>query len=190
MRKKYCVMLMMACLVRVCSGQSNTVRAQQLLQEIKAGANVDDSLKELSLLGQSSSDAKAYLASQLPAAIANKQNPSVWRAEVQLVGNLQLVAAIPQLVKLMITDTEDLAATGAYRFMTMANNPPARALIAIGNPAVPAVADLLKSESGITRSRAIRVLININTSDARNALSNHAGAETDPSLQRMIQKHT
>jgi HEAT repeat protein len=190
MRNKYCVMLLMACLVRLCSGQGNTARAQQLLQEIKAGTNIGDSLKELALLGQSNPDVKAYLASQLPAAITNKQNSSVWRAEVQLAGDLQLVAAIPQLVKLLSIDLEDLSPTGAYRSMTMANNPPARALISIGNPAVPAVSALLQSEDRTTRSRAIRVLININTSDARSALSNHAATEKDPSLQRLIQKHS
>jgi HEAT repeat protein len=190
MRNKYRVMLVMACLVRLCSGQTDTGRAQQLLQEIKTGTNIGDPLKELTLLAQSNPDVKAYLANQLPTAISNKQNSSVWRAEVELVGDLQLVVAIPQLVKLLIVDSEDLSPTGAYRSMALANNPPARALISIGNPAVPAVAALLQSEDKTTRSRAIRVLININTSDARSALSNHAATEKDPSLQRLIQRHS
>jgi HEAT repeat protein len=177
-------------LARLCSGQADTIKAQQLLQEIKAGTNFADSLKELTLLGQSDPEVKAYLAGKLPTDITNKQDPKIWKAEVQLAGCLRLIAAVPQLVRLLIIDTEDLSATGAYRSMTMANNPPARALIAIGDPAVPAISALLQSEDRTTRSRAIRVLININTGAARNALSGHAPTEKDPSLQRMIQKHT
>lgn len=179
----------MVCFVPLCSAQTDTVRAQQLLQEIKTGTNIGDPLKELTLLAQSNPDVKAYLSNQLPNAIVNKQNPTAWRAEVQLVGDLQLVTAIPQLVKLLIVDTEDLSPTGAYRSMTMTNNPPARALISIGDPAVPAVTALLQSEDRTTRSRAIRVLININTTGARSALSQDAATEKDPALLRLIERH-
>ena len=101
-----------------------------------------------------------------------------------------MTAAIPQLVKLLVDKGDQPILTGMGRYMTMKDDPPARALIAIGNPTVPAVAELLDSEDRATRSKAIRLLININTTDAQNVLAIHAPTEKDGLLQLLIQQHT
>ena len=188
MRNRLYFALFLICITRLFFGQDETTKAQQLLRELKAG-NID-TLKELTELGRSDPGVKAYLASQLPAEISDKQHGAVWKAEIQLVGDLQMTAAIPQLVELLVDKTDQPILTGMGRYMTMKDDPPATALIAIGNTTVPAVAELLDSEDRATRSKAIRLLININTSDAQNVLAIHAPTEKDASLQLLIQQHT
>jgi len=67
------------------------------------------------------------------------------------------------------------------------NDPAAKALVEIGDPAVPAVARALESSRKDVRWRATLVLINMNSAVARQILRKHLNNEPDANLRTVIQ---
>jgi HEAT repeat protein len=60
------------------------------------------------------------------------------------------------------------------------------ALCEMGDSAVPAVADLLKSSDFETRRRAARILWNMDSAASRKALTNHMAREEDPRIKQVF----
>ena len=62
----------------------------------------------------------------------------------------------------------------------------AKTLSQIGDPAIPAVTTLLKSEDAGMRYRATLILLNIASPAARKALQDRLPHETDPEVKKLI----
>ena len=130
--------------------------------------------------------ARAYLAAHLPALIEQdpRLQPEVWTTAVKLAGNLALQAAAPALAHWIGLNTGGTTTFAQYE--RLENNLPAKALVQIGDPAVPAVRDALEQGNLRQREIAIRTLKLIGTEIATAALRAHLAREPEQRLRKMI----
>jgi hypothetical protein len=170
-------------------GQNAQNRQEQLFADLQRESTTVTAASQLESLGISDPSVRAYLATHLPPLLETRSNITVWKSEVVLAGNMKLVEAVPALTRLLTVNSEDGGLHTIYKSMELLNDAPARALVAIGDPAVEDVAKLLDNADNKTRSRAVRVLIKINSQASKDALKRHEPNEADPGLQRLIAKH-
>ncbi len=67
------------------------------------------------------------------------------------------------------------------------DDPVARALYEIGSPALPALAEALKSPNYLQRSRAMGVLVLTDTDESQAILRAHLSVEPDPHLRHYLE---
>lgn len=106
---------------------------------------------------------------------------------VRLAGDFKIQEAVPALVEQL----GDVRTTGGPVTMAEAlrleNDPPGKALAQIGDPAIPAIEGILKSGDRSTRFRAVYVLWNIGSQQAKEILRGQFTRESDPAIRRFIQ---
>ncbi|HLK03907.1 MAG TPA: HEAT repeat domain-containing protein [Candidatus Acidoferrum sp.] len=141
-------------------------------------------------LGRSDESVREYLARRLPPLIergpAKKENPGPWIALVQLAGDLKIAESSAALAKwLTIDNIGDISTAG---FLKLENNPAGTALVKIGDPAVPALYDVLEHGTLRERRYAVYALIRIASPRARSSLLEHQKNESDEELKKLIQR--
>lgn len=138
-------------------------------------------------LGPGNADAKEYLAKRLPVVINEEpKNYSVWVNCVRLAGVFKLREAIPALVKAISAATFDGQTLGGNaRLDTF---PCAKALVKIGEPAVPSLVEVMEEDDWRRRWFAYRVLFLIGSPRSIDALRDHIGHEPNQDLKQEIQK--
>lgn len=148
--------------------------------------------------------ARDYVAQKLPTMISANAKGDwrsvnlMWLNAVRLAGQLKLETTIPALIQSLVG--RNLIPVWAYdqptprsgtfaRDARLENDIVARALADIGDPATPAVADVLANgDTRVLRLRAAWILININTPAARKAMSDRLQIETDPGIKQLLEK--
>lgn len=170
-------------------GQSKnaTPDVVQLFTKLQVTTTSNGAATDLLLLAKANDSGRRYIAQHLPTLLGKSTEPVVWKNEIQLAGQLRLIEAIPQLVSLLYQDNTGGPVT-LSRVMRMENDPVGKALVEIGDPSVPAVANALGSSDRGTRFRAALVLININSASAQLRLQEHVQRESDPGLKSLIEK--
>jgi HEAT repeat protein len=137
-------------------------------------------------LGPGNAEAKEYLAKRLPAIINQEtKNYYVWGNCVRLAGAFRLKEAIPALVKSINAATAE-----GQTFATNARLDPfpcAKALVKIGDPAVPALTEVLEKGDWRHRWFAYRVMFLIGSRRSIGALRDHIDHESDQDLKSEIQ---
>jgi hypothetical protein len=159
---------------------------RDLLDELKFPETTTQAASELISIGQSQQVVRAVVSDELPAMLSQAKDLDVVRSEAMLAGKLKLESCIAALITLLDQRNQIEGAHNLKSLHEMRDDPVARALLDIGEPAVPALAQPLESKNGHTRSRAIRILQGINSPKSRELLKQHLPRETAPDLRDLI----
>ncbi len=160
--------------------------ATKLVQQMLHGPSASSAESRLETKGAANANVRRMLSEQLPALLSDTKDWPTRSLLAKLAGALRLESTVSQLCVLMTFSPPFVASTGIYRYMELKDDPVAAALAQIGNPSVPQVSLLLRNGNPETRSRAIRVLMKINSPLSRNALQQASSGERDPGNKAMI----
>jgi len=171
---------------------------QLLYAQLNEPSTTNSAAQQIHDLALRDATAQDFMAQRLPAMIsANARGDwqsinGMWLNAVRLAGQLKLVTAIPALIEslsgrnLIPVCAYDRSSCGVSTFSLAARletDIVARALADIGDPALPAVANVLaKGETRTLRLRATWILINIDSPAARQVMRERLPAETDPGI--------
>jgi HEAT repeat protein len=172
-----------------------TPELQTLLVQLKAPETTHQSASKLMSISQSQPAVRNLLSDELPTMLVDNDDFDVMQAETMLAGDLKLETTIHSLVNLLNKPVhsfhsrksryilEDRTLT---RFAELRDDPVARALSEIGEPALPALSVPLESPSVDVRRRAIRILLRIKTPQSRAMLQQRVSKETDVELKKYL----
>jgi hypothetical protein len=180
----------------------NVVGVQSLVTQLDQSSTTNSAAQQIHDLAAKDATVRDYLAQKLPAMISANANGDwqsvnlMWLNTVRLAGQLKLETTIPALIQSLLG--RNPVAVWAYdrpwhggstlsEDAKLLNDIVARALADIGDPAVPAVADVLANGDPTQRKRAAWILININTPVARKAMSDRLQIETDPAMKNLLE---
>lgn len=166
------------------SGDSSAV--QLAFTRLQVETTSDGAANHLRAMARSDPSVRDYLSANLPTVIEGQAFGTVWLNAIRLAGDLKIVSAVDALVSALGKNNIGGTVTFAEE-RHLHNDPPGKALVQIGAPAIPAVTSALSSNNRETRWRAARVLININSPSARAALADHLQDEPDAQLRSFIQ---
>ena len=171
-------------------GAQRQLPAADLVRKLQVESSTDDAAKQLVQLAKTDRGARDYLVAHLPAIVERNpyENPRPWTNAVKLAGELKITEAVPALAKWIgIDDMESNALTMA-EIMRLELNPAAKALAQIGDPAVPAVSQVLEGGNRKEKRYAVYVLVQIHSPAATQALAEDADHESDLPLKRLIDR--
>jgi HEAT repeat protein len=162
-------------------------KADDLLRQLGSPETSARAAESLIRLGSSDQTARAYISLRIPALIYSDPdvNFSEWSNAVRIAGELKIAQASKALGtwvgdrRLWPPETE---LSDGY---TLRNDPAAKALSQIGNPAIPTLVVVLNGNVRARRS-AVRALEIIGTARAIAALRKHEPLEKDDDLKSYI----
>lgn len=159
----------------------------QLFKQLQSEQTSDQATAEFMKLGPKNQRARDFLIQHLPSVIAREPSGHyVWLNSVRLAGKFQIVEAAPGLIKWINAASE---AGGTLTEVDRLDPfPCARALVQIGEPAVPALTEALEKGDYRHQWVAYRVLITIGSPRAIKALRDHVQHEPNPDFKSEIQK--
>ena len=166
---------------------------ETLFAQLQGDTTTDKALQQFLKRTAQSSDAQKYLAAHLPEQIfqgPQNNHALVWANEVYLAGAFHIQEAIPALVKWMDQPVGGPEGGTLSSLEHLLPFQAGRALAKIGEPAIPALSDVLKTGGSRPRWVACRALNMIGTPRAIRALTDHLGQESDPELKTYIEKVT
>lgn len=161
----------------------------KLFARLNGPSTTNQAVHEIIEATTRNANTRQYIVQRLPDMI-NKQEPDsdVWRNAVDLAGQLKASETIPSLIKaLSLGPTGGPMQTTFGTQMRLDNDIVAKALAEIGDPAIPAVRNLLTSQDKNTRRRAVLILRNMNSPPARKVLQEHLPHETDEITRELIE---
>jgi hypothetical protein len=161
---------------------------ESLFAKIGYAETSKEASAELRALAQQDPDSRQYIAKRLPSliTIAARGNLQLWITSLQLTTDLKIVEAVPVLTGLLRYDNKGIP-TSLGAAARLYDDPVAKALSEIGEPATDLVAGLFQNGDPPTRRRAAIVLSNIGTVKAREALRLQIEKEPDPEIKAFIQ---
>jgi HEAT repeat protein len=165
------------------------VHIEGLFTQLDDTQSAEKASERLKTLAQGDADARQYIAKRIPSLIAiagQQQRPMLWQGSLVLAGDLKIVEAVPLLTELIRKDNHGVA-TNFMMAARLYDDPVAKALSLIGEPATDSVAGLFKDGDPATRRRAAIVLWNIGTPRAREALLHQIGIEPDQQLRAFME---
>lgn len=179
---------------------------QLLYAQLNSPPTTKSAAQQIHDLALKDATARDFMAEKLPAMIsANAKGDwqsisSMWLNAVRLAGQLELQTTIPALleslsgrnpVPVCAYDRSYCGVSTFSRDAKLENDIVARALADIGDPAVPAMAEVLANgETRTLRLRAAWVLININSPAARQAMRERLQSETDPGIWKLLESNS
>lgn len=185
------------------NGLAQTNKMDALYAKFLRASDTNTAAAEIVEVARNDQSAKTYLSSKLPALIID-QLPTggpetaspVWLNAVRLTGQLKLVAAIPALKQAlskpsMFFGAYDDTSHGASTFTSNAklgSDLVGRALADIGDPSVPVVAEFLSTGDSTAKKRAMWILLNIDSPEAKKAMADDLRGESDPMIKAWIQE--
>lgn len=145
-----------------------------------------DTLKRIVEVARKNPRAREYVVQKLPDMIRAPQS-ELWLDAIQLAGKLKANEAIPALQQAMSRPPFPAETYLTFAgLMRLDNDIVAKALSRIGDPAIPAVVDLLRNGDVGMRYRAVLILRNIGSPTARAALQDRLPHETDSDIEKLI----
>jgi hypothetical protein len=184
-----------------CADAENRPAPSDLVRRLQSAETTDQARKQLLQFGESDPNVREYLAAHLPAMIEKGPNSCApsnitdvetrwhacpWYNAVELAGKLKIGEAAPSLGPWIAMRTIGGAVLGISSEARLDFYPAATALWRIGNPAIPTVQSVFDSGGPGGHFLALRVLIIINTPEAKAALREDLPREPDPELQAKI----
>lgn len=161
----------------------------ELFEKLQSEKTADEAAVQLRKLARSDPAARKYLVEHLPPLIEKGFKPSLpaWRNAVQMAGVLQIAEAAPALAKWLGVRTGVGDGTLGEE-ARLENSWPGKALVQIGDPAVPSVQTVLAHGTLVERWIAVFVLTNIGSDRARAAMRESLPDVTDEGLRSTIQR--
>ena len=164
--------------------------SQDLVRQLESPASTTAASRKLFKIAGSDHDLRLQLGTALPTIIEPGPTPNsrqVWLNAVRLAGGLKIAEAAPALTKWIgLSKTNVAYSMGQDENLYFSET--GRALVEIGEPAVPALREGLENSNPGVRTRASYALFLINSPDAKNALREHLAHEPDSSLAGYIKK--
>jgi hypothetical protein len=190
MRWIFSLMLGTGMAVGLCSaavGQDRT-RLEKLLTQLGDAQSAREASAQLKTLAQEDPDSRQYIANRLPSliAIAARGDLQLWISSLDLTADLKVAEAVPILTELLRKDNRGIP-TNFGAAARLYDDPVAKALSEIGEPATNSVAKLFQDGDAPTRRRAATVLSNIGSPSAREAIRHQIDNEPDPGLKAFMQ---
>lgn len=188
MRKATIAHALVLLLINVTLSAQHESRVVAAFRRLQAQATTDRAAKDLLALGKADPEARKYLAANLLALIDRGASGEFdcwhcWQNGAALAGQLKLVEAIKPLSRWISVSDGTLT---MYRVLTLRDRPAARALVDIGNPAIPDVVTILVNEKASDRDVAVSILREIHTTKAKQALQTQRNREQDAKLRSLI----
>jgi HEAT repeat protein len=162
----------------------------KLFGKLQSEVTTNQAVGELLQIDPSDVAASKYLSAHLPALISQQPqtNPHVWLNAIKVAGAFRIREAIPALVKWIGVPASDSGGGSLAERAGLEPFAAGKALAQIGEPAVPALVDVLEKGSTRERTVAFRALVKIHSTAAITALRDHLSREQDPNLKLDIQR--
>jgi hypothetical protein len=182
----------MLCMLVVCQGaiRAQSVPAPDIRTLMEQLANPKtaqpDTFKKIVELARKDPHAREYVLQKLPDMIRGPESDA-WLDAIRLADKLKAKEAIPALQEVMSRPpfpAEPYLTFGGL--MTLDNDIVAKTLSRIGDPAIPAVSNQLRSGDAGMRYRAVLILRNIGSPAAHNILQDRLAHETNPDIKKLI----
>jgi hypothetical protein len=181
-------------------GSPHQQALDKLFDAVKFPETSNDATDKFEALAQSDPTIRPYLVDRVPALIeagpadyrppvpeAAVQYPGpVWLNGVKLARDFEIVEAIPALAKWIPVSRSHMSTLAWEQELTF--NPAGQVLIEMGDPAVPALQNLLENGNVHQRYDCYRALAMIQTPKALRALSDDLPREQDQELVREIKR--
>jgi hypothetical protein len=173
---------------RIVYCQETAKNAAVLLHELQSPQTTDQATVRLLELGKTDPRVRAYLASHLPRIIQRdpKYAPEPWTNAVRLAGTLKIPETARSLTKWISIDNVG-DGTSLTEFMRLDTDPAGKALAQIGDPAIPALSEVLNKGNARERRDACLSLRLIGSPASKNVLVKHVRAERDPGLRKFLE---
>ncbi len=167
-----------------------TESLSELFQQLKSPQTTDQAAQQLLKLGKANTGTRGYLAAHLPPIIETGPQPSlvVWNNAVKLAGGLRIAEAAPALAKWIGVRGAGPPTNTLSEEVRLMHYPAGRALVTIGDPAVPALQSTLRQGNLNGRWKAAYALSLIGSPKAKAALREHLAHEPDYTLRDFIDK--
>ena len=171
----------------VCAQDNPTADIRVLVDQLDTPNAKKDTFDKVVKLAKQDPRAREYVVQKLPQMI-REPNSELWLDAVRLAGKLKAKEAIPALREAMSRPPVPAETYFTFGGIWRLNGDiVAKALFQIGEPAIPAVATLLKSEDSTIRGRALLILRNIGTPAARRVMADQLPRETDRENREIIE---
>lgn len=159
-----------------------------LFEQLQSPETTDAATSELLKRASADQQTRKYLVTHLPDLIEKgPRRIQIWNNAVRIAGDLRIVEAVPALAKWIGSETgSGLITLG--REARLENEPAAKALAQIGDPSVPALAQVLRGSGLRERWNALYSLKLIGSPSAKKAFQEHIGVESDPGVRDFMER--
>jgi HEAT repeat protein len=162
---------------------------ENLFTQLDDTQSAEKASEGLKTLAQAVAESRQYITKRVPTliAIAGQQGrPMLCQGSLELAGDLKVIEAVPLLTELLRKENHGIA-SNFIMARRLCDDPVAKALSQIGEPATDSVAGLFENGDPDTRRRAAIVLWNIGTPRAREALLHQIAIEPDQNLRAFME---
>jgi hypothetical protein len=182
--------LLLICLPCFAKQISQPASVPELFKQLQSEHTTDEALQRFLELGPNNIQARKYLEQRLPSMISQepKDHPRSWLNEVRLAGEFRITQATPALSKWIGLPVGTLTGGTIAEAAGLDFFPAGKALVKIGEPAVPSLTKILATGSLREKWVAYRALYLIASPQSLNALRAQLKNETDAGLKREIKK--
>ena len=157
-----------------------------LLNQLKNAGTTNDAAQEILRAANQDPAAREYIVERLPDLIDRSTLDQVWRNAVRLAGELKASNAVQSLMQVLPRSPfKPSILIGSA--LSLDADAVGRALCEIGDPAIPALANLLEHGDKTSRWRVARILWNIDSPSSRKVLHDDLQHETDPEIKRFTE---
>lgn len=186
MKRLSCLLVFMCGAAALATGSQNVHDVQKLFTDLIQPKTTDTAAQRILELASKDRHAREYVVRRLPAIIRDRPSDEVWLNAVRLAGPLRASEAVPALTQALSRGMTGGTLTLA-EYMRLDTDVVGKALAEIGDPSVPAVADVLRKGDRNMRQRAALILLNIKTPMSQKALSDHLPNEKDQDIRKLIE---
>lgn len=165
----------------------NPIDPASVFQELKTAETTDRAKETLLKGGAEDARVREYLKNNLPPMIevGYRNVYPQWANAVRLAGELKITEAAPALAKWVGLD--NVGETSMGQFQRLDNNPAAKALSQIGDPAIPSLVGVLDHGTVRERKSAYMALNLIGSPSAKTVVRGRYTQETDPGLRKLME---
>jgi hypothetical protein len=182
--------LVLTCIIALTS----TLMAQEpagptaLFQQLQASGTTDRATQILLQQGAADPEVREYISSRLPAMIdiGWKGQYKQWKNAVRLAGELKIAEAAPALAKWIGLD--NVGETSAGEYQRLETNPAGKSLAQIGDPAVPALVNVIEHGTSREKWSGYFALNLIASPRSYAAIHDRRDSEDDPTMRAFIDK--
>jgi HEAT repeat protein len=177
---------MMSGLCAVMAGQQRS-QIEDLFAKLDSGVTNEEASAELRKFAADDPESRDYITKRLLVLIRGEDKGFLWYNSVQLIGQLKITEAAPTLAEALRRDHR----SGFFTLgldARLYDDPVAKSLSEIGEPAVDSVTKLFQDGDTPTRRRTTIVLSNIGSASAREAISRQIVNESDAELKAFMQR--
>jgi len=188
MRKEYCMAFVLMCAsLSLPAAAQRTPDIHTLFTQLNNASTTDHAAQEILRTASEDPVAREYIVGKLPDLIKKATFDRVWRNAVRLAGQLKASNTVPSLMQVLPGSPFRPSLFTFGTAMRLETDHVGKALSEIGDPAVPALANLLDHSDQTTRRRVALILWNIDSPSSRRVMHEDLPHETDPAIKQLTE---